>query len=58
MQEIKYNYQSIVARVSATRAVITNRSLFTPTSAFACVATLARDGVVIDTAALRTTSPR
>ena len=57
MQEIKYNYQSIVARVSATRAVITNRSLFTPTSAFACVATLARDGVVIDTAALRINVP-
>ena len=57
MQEIKYNYQSIVARVSATRAVITNRSLFTPTSAFACVATLARDGVVIDTAALSINVP-
>lgn len=57
MQEVKYNYQNIVARVGATRAVITNRSLFTPTSAFACVATLARDGVVMETAELRINVP-
>lgn len=57
MQEVKYNYQNIVASVGATRALISNRNLFTPTSAFACVATLARNGIVIDTAEMRVNVP-
>lgn len=52
MQEVKYNYQNIVADVGACSARIVNRAMFTPTGAFACVATLARDGVEIARAAV------
>ena len=44
MQAVKYNYQNIVAEVTDTKAVIANRAMFTPTSAFDCVAILARNG--------------
>ncbi|HIQ62377.1 MAG TPA: DUF4981 domain-containing protein [Candidatus Avichristensenella intestinipullorum] len=57
MQEVRYNYQNITAKVDADRAIVTNRSMFTPTSAFACVATLARDGVEIARAELATDVP-
>ena len=57
MQEVKYNYQNIVARVTGTQAVITNRSLFTSTASFSCIATLERDGVAIETGELQTDVP-
>ena len=57
MQEVKYNYQNIVADVGETSAVIHNRSMFTRTSAFDCVAILERDGVKIAEAALETDVP-
>ena len=47
MQEIRYNYQDIHVEVEATEALIVNHSLFTNTSAYRCVATLARDGMEI-----------
>lgn len=57
MQEVRYNYQNIVAQVQADRAVITNRSMFTSTAAYRCVALLARDGVQIAQAELETDVP-
>ena len=47
MQEIKYNYQNISAEVSADKVMIRNKHLFTNTSAFDCVVTLAKDGVPV-----------
>ena len=58
MQEVRYNYQNIVAQVQADRAVITNRSMFTSTAAYRCVALLARDGVQIAQAELETAKRR
>ena len=57
MQEVKYNYQNIVAEVGETSAVIRNRSMFTATSEFDCVAILERDGVKIAEAELETDVP-
>ena len=54
MQEVKYNYQNIVAEVGKTSALIRNRSMFTRTSAYDCVAILERDGVEIARAPLAT----
>lgn len=54
MQEVKYNYQNIVAEVSDHAVRIINRHLFTNTSAFECVLTLARDGEEIGRAVLDT----
>ena len=47
MQEIKYNYQNISAEVSADKVMIRNKHLFTNTSAFDCVVTLAKDGLPV-----------
>lgn len=47
MQEVKYNYQNIVAKVSAEAVEIVNRSMFTNTSEYDCVVILERDGVKI-----------
>ena len=44
LQEVKYNYQNIVVRADAEKMEIINRHMFTPTSAFRCVAVLERDG--------------
>ena len=57
MQEVKYNYQDIFAHVSGTAVKVVNRSLFTATSAYDCVAILARDGKEIAKAALDTDVP-
>ena len=57
MQEVRYCYQNIVADVQATRATVANRAMFTPTSAFSCVALLARNGVEIARADLETDVP-
>ena len=57
MQEVKYNYQNIVAKVSESEVTVVNRHLFTGTAAYACVVTLARDGAEIASAALETDVP-
>ena len=57
MQEVKYNYQNIIAKVTDTKAVITNRSMFTNTNAFDCVVTLQRNGEKIASAPLATDVP-
>ena len=49
LQEVKYNYQNIVVRPDVqnpkTKKIeVVNRHMFTPTSAFRCVAVLERDG--------------
>ena len=44
LQEVKYNYQNIVVRPDAEKMEVINRHMFTPTSAFRCVAVLERDG--------------
>ena len=44
LQEIRYNYQNIVAKVSPEQIEIINRHMFTSTSAFRCVVKLERDG--------------
>ena len=44
LQEVRYNYQDIVIRPDGEKAEIINRHMFTSTSAFSCVATLAKDG--------------
>lgn len=57
MQEVKYNYQNIVARVADGRVTVVNRFLFTNTSAYDCVVTLEREGVKIAEARLATDVP-
>ncbi len=57
MQEVKYNYQDIFARVGETTVKVINHSLFTSTSAYDCVVTLARDGKEVARAALATDVP-
>ena len=57
MQAVKYNYQNIIAEVADTKAVIANRSMFTNTGAFDCVAILARNGEIIASAPLETDVP-
>ena len=54
MQEVKYNYQDIFAEISREIAVIHNRSLFTRTSAYDCIAILCRDGREIDRRPMQT----
>ena len=48
LQEIKYNYQDIVVRPDAEKMEVINRHMFTPTSAFRCLAILEKDGMEID----------
>ena len=57
MQEVKYNYQDIFAKVTDTKAVVTNRAMFTNTSAYDCVVILARNGEIIASAPLETDVP-
>ena len=47
LQEVKYNYQNIVATVGEEEAVVENRSMFLPTDRYSCIAVLCRDGVKI-----------
>ena len=54
LQEVKYNYQNIACKVDGEHIRVVNRSMFTNTREFECVATLEREGVklaekVIDT---------
>lgn len=57
MQEVKYNYQDIFAKVTDTKAVVTNRAMFTNTSAYDCVVILARNGETVASAPLATDVP-
>ncbi len=57
MQEVKFNYQNILAEADAYNVRIVNRHLFTSTAAYDCVATLARDGKEIASAPLETDVP-
>ncbi len=54
MQEVKFNYQNITAAVTAEDVKVTNKNLFVNTDTFACRVTVARNGVQIRTAALKT----
>lgn len=49
MQEVKFNYQNITARVDAAggRVTIINKNLFTGTEAYDCIVTVHRDGKLI-----------
>ncbi len=44
MQEVKYNYQPIVATVGKDSAQVCNRQMFTDVDAYDCIATLMRNG--------------
>lgn len=48
MQTVKYNYQSLQIFPSETEVLVKNKNLFTDSSEYECVATLARDGREID----------
>ena len=54
MQEVKFNYQNITAKVEKDRVLIINRNLFVSTHAFDCRVTVARNGEVIHTTAMET----
>ncbi|MDR2975388.1 MAG: DUF4981 domain-containing protein, partial [Propionibacteriaceae bacterium] len=47
VQEVRHVYQCLATTISATQVSISNHYLFTNSSAFECVAVLARDGVAI-----------
>jgi len=44
MQTVKYNYQPIVASIKNGKVVVTNKHLFTCSSAYKCVVILQKDG--------------
>ncbi|MBQ8973898.1 MAG: DUF4981 domain-containing protein [Clostridia bacterium] len=46
-QEVKYNYQNIIAEVGKERIRVLNRNMFISTAAFDCLAILEREGVKI-----------
>ena len=48
MQEVKYLYQNIAVTIGEKDFEVWNKHLFASTAEFACVAELARDGVLID----------
>ena len=54
MQEVKYCYQNIEAVVGTEDVQIINKSLFTPTSVFDCVVTVAKNGRELRHAGLQT----
>ena len=57
LQEVKYNYQNIVAKVDRDSVRVVNRHLFTNTSAYDCVLTLEREGVKVAETPLETDVP-
>ena len=57
LQEIRYNYQNIVAKVGPEQIEIINRHMFTSTSAFRCVAKLERDGKLLRKTEIATDVP-
>ena len=54
MQEVKFNYQNITAKVSADSVQVINKNLFVNTDTFGCKVTVAKNGKVIRSAALET----
>jgi beta-galactosidase len=48
MQEVRYLYQPLRVAVSRDSFVVENRQLFTGTSGYDCIATLTREGAVLD----------
>ena len=54
MQEVKFNYQNITAKVSADSAKVINKNLFVNTDIFDCKVTVAKNGKVIRKASLAT----
>ena len=54
MQEVKFNYQNITAEVTADTVKVINKNLFVNTNTFDCKVTLAKNGKVIRTEALKT----
>lgn len=54
MQEVKFNYQNITAKVSRDRVLVINKNLFVSTSDFHCMVTLAKNGILIKQASLAT----
>ena len=57
LQEIRYNYQNIVAKVGSEQIEIINRHMFTSTSAFRCVAKMERDGKLLRKTEIATDVP-
>lgn len=57
MQEVKFNYQNITAKVSDGTVTVKNKNLFTNTDAYDCVVTLLKDGKFLKKAALKTAVP-
>ena len=57
LQEIRYNYQNIVAKVGPEQIEIINRHMFTSTSAFRCVAKMERDGKLLRKTEIATDVP-
>ena len=54
MQEVKFNYQNITAKVGRAEVKVINKNLFVGTDTFECCVTVARDGHVIRRAVLET----
>lgn len=54
MQEVKFNYQNITAKVGQNEVKIINKNLFVNTDTFECRATLARNGRVIKKTVMET----
>lgn len=54
MQEVKFNYQNITAKVSEDKVTVINKNLFVNTDTFDAKVTLAKDGKVICTKPLVT----
>ena len=54
MQEVKFNYQNITAKVSEDKVTVINKNLFVNTDTFDAKVTLAKDGKVICTKQLAT----
>lgn len=48
MQEVKFNYQNIAVTIGSSDFEVWNKNLFVSTADFACVALLAREGVVVE----------
>ena len=54
MQEVKFNYQNITAKVSEDKVTVINKNLFVNTDIYTAKVTLAKDGKVICTKPLAT----
>ena len=57
LQEVRFTYQNITARVGRDQVLIINRNLFTGTDAYDCIVTVLRDGTEIEEKPLETNVP-